>query len=175
MDENMRKYENMRIESIKTKKYMLKQFKNKSAKSFLTIYINSKGEVTENLKKAACLYKRAHSGRLDTNMSNEDLERITDEEINEIHEKIKDRATGNFVKFYESYRRKIDLGYYDQNIANNAFGDLKTAYSTYRMSNNPLWNLEEEKITEGEMSNLYNILVPQTGENPANPISKEEK
>lgn len=177
MDGNIdfRNYENYRIEGIRMKNYILKQLKNKSAKSFLVIYLNSNSEVTKNLKKAACLYKRSHSGISDTNISDEDLEEITDEEINEIYGKIKDGASQNFTKFYESYRRKIDKGYFDQNIVNNAYNDLKTAYSTYRMANNPLWNLEETQITEAEMANLYNILVPQTGENPVNPISKEEK
>lgn len=163
-----------RMESTRINKYLLKQFKNKSAKSFLTIYINSKGEVTPSLKKAACLYTRAHSSSLDTFIEDGSPDKITDEQINEIYGKIKDGASKNFVKFYESYRRKIDKSY-NQDIIDNAFGDLRTAYSTYRMANNPLWNLEEEQITEAEMANLYNILVPQTGENPSNPISKEEK
>lgn len=164
-----------RMESTIKKNYMLKQLKNKSAKSFLVIYLNSNGEVTKNLKKVACLYKRSHSGISDTNISDEDLEEITDEEINEIYGKIKDGASQNFTKFYESYRRKIDKGYFDQNIVNNAYNDLKTAYSTYRMVNNPLWNLKKEQITEAEMANLYNKLVPQTGENPTNPISKDKE
>lgn len=164
-----------RMESTIKKNYMLKQLKNKSAKSFLVIYLNSNGEVTKNLKKAACLYERAHSGISNTDVTDEALEGITDEQINETYEKIKARASENFIKFYESYRRKIDLKYFDQNIVANSFGDLKTAYSTYRMVNNPLWNLKKEQITEEEMANLYNMLVPQTGENPTNPISKDKE
>lgn len=163
-----------RMESTRINKYLLKQFKNKSEKSFLTIYINSKGEVTPNLKRVACLYVKAHSSSLDTYITDDSLEKITDEQINEIYGKIRDGASKNFVKFYESYRRKIDKSY-NRDIIDNAFGDLRTAYSTYRMANNPLWNLEEEQVTEDEMSNLYNILVPQIGENSVNPISKEEK
>lgn len=163
-----------RMESTRINKYLLKQFKNRSSKAFLKIYLNNKGEVTSSLKKAACLYTRAHSGSLDTYITDGSLDKITDEQINEIHEEIKEGVSKNFVKFYESYRRKIDKSY-NQDIVDNALGDLKTAYSTYRMANNPLWNLEESQITEDEMTNLYNILVPQTGENPVNPMSKEEK
>lgn len=163
-----------RLDSIRINKYLLKHNKNEYKYLFLATYLNSKGEVTENLKKATFLYKRAHMGSLDTHITDTSLEEISDEEINDIYKEIKEGAFRNFIEFYESYRRKIDKSY-DQDIIDNAFGDLKTAYSTYRIVNNPLWNLKKEQITEKEMTNLYNILVPQTGENPSNPISKEEK
>ncbi len=163
-----------RMESTRINKYLLKQLKNKSAKAVLEIYMNSKGEITPKLKKATCLYIRAHSGSLDTEITDAALEKITDKEINEVYGKIKNGASENFVKFYESYRRKLDEGY-NQDCIDNAFADLKTAYSAYRMANNPLWNLEEEQITQSEMSNLYNILVPQTKEITESCINKEEK
>lgn len=54
---------------------------------------------------------------------------------------------------------------YTEDFVQNALSDVKVAYSTYRKVNNPDWNLKESQITENEMTNLYNILVPREQDN----------
>lgn len=162
-----------RLNSTRINNYALKQQKNKSAKAIVTIYLNNKGEITQNLRTTAFLYNRICSGILDTNLTEDNISKITDEQINDIFLEIKSNADKNFIRFYESYRRKIDKGYTKEFVC-NALSDLKTAYATYRKLNNSSWNLQDSQITENEMTNLYNILTQNKQQN-SNSKQKEEK
>lgn len=145
-----------RLQSTISSNYELKQLKNETANKFINIYENNKGKITPELKEAACRYDIAHSGILEYQFEQSQFDAITNEKIEEIHKIIKKNAKSNFINFYKSYRRKIEIGYRKEFI-DNALKDLKVAYSIYRKSNNPFWNLTSSQITETEMENLYNL------------------
>ena len=83
---------------------------------------------------------------------------ITDTQIEDVYEKIKQNAGTRFIEFYDSYRRKIDMHYF-QEYVDNALRDVKMAYQIYRKSSNPDWDSPAEQISISEMENLYSVLT----------------
>lgn len=75
-----------------------------------------------------------------------------------MYEEIKQNAGTKFIEFYDSYRRKIDMQYFQEYI-DNALRDVKMAYQIYRKSNNPEWDSPSEQISITEMENLYSVLT----------------
>ena len=146
-----------RLESIRINKYRIKHLKNKVSRDLIFEFLKSKGELTEKLRLLIAKYEMLKKGILSNDFSDSELGKITSEQLNKIYEEITSNANLNFMRFYDSYMRKIDLKY-NQEIIDNSLNDLKIAYSTYRKCQNPSWNLTEGQITESEMKNLYNIL-----------------
>ena len=164
----------MRSEAIIKNNYSVKQARNKTAKDFIYAYVATDDKGTIEVKKAACLYNLARRGTLNTYISDAALEGLTEEDVTNIYKLAKQNSTENFKKFYESYTRKIEKGYFPEFIE-NALSDLKVAYSAYRKANNPLWDLQDSQITEAEMKNLYCILVPSNEAPDTKPKIIEEK
>ena len=149
-----------RLNSTRINKYLAKQSMNNSLRKFISLYTSSDDKTTAEIKEAVCMYKELNRGVLQPFINDSDIEKITDDEVEKVFNETKEKSGKNFIYFYQSYRRKIEKGY-NEEFVNNAFSDLKTSYYTYRKANNPLWNLTDCQITEGEMKNLYNILVPE--------------
>ena len=163
-----------RFEGIRRNKYLLKHLKNKTARIFISTYNNSNEEKINDLKKLACVYNRLDRGSLSIHIFDTDIEMISENDVEEVYAKIKENIDKNFKHFYESYLRKIEMKY-EQEYVEKAFEDLKNAYYIYRKVNNPSWDLEDYQITEDEMRNLYNILVPNKNESSCNKKVLEEK
>lgn len=163
-----------RFEATRKNRYLLKKLKNKYSREFINIYTSYDGEINDKLKKIACLYDIVHKGSLNVHIFDSDMEKMSNEHIQQIYLNIKQNADKNFKYFYESYIRKIEKGY-EQEYIQNALDDLKNAYYTYRKVNNPSWNLEDYQITESEIKNLYNILIPSSGEKDSDKKELEEK
>ncbi len=163
-----------RFEGIRKNRYLLKHLKNKTARIFISTYNDSKKEKTNDLKKLACIYNRLDRGSLSIHIFDTDIEMISENDVEEVYVKIKQNADKNFKCFYESYLRKIEMGYEEEYIQ-TALEDLKNAYYTYRKASNPSWDLEDYQITENEMKNLYDILIPNSEEKISDKKELEEK
>ena len=158
-----------RLNSTRINKYLAKQSKNNSLRNFVFLYTSSDDKTTKEIKEAVCMYKELDRGVLQPFINDSDIEKISDDEVEKVFNEIKEKSGENFIYFYQSYTRKIEKGY-NEEFVNNAFSDLKTSYYIYRKVNNPMWDLTDSQITECEMQNLYNILVPMQEKN-----IKEEK
>lgn len=101
-----------RLEGLRQNKYLIKKYRNKARKEFLEIYIRSKGEITPDLQKATSVSSRLSLGCLDIDVKESEYKRVTKDEIENLYKKITENADNNFVKFYESYLRKLELRLY---------------------------------------------------------------
>ncbi len=151
-------FSSARMDSTVINNYQLKKLKNINARDFIIEYINSKGEMTERLKLLACRYEKLKKGSLDDYFIDTEINKVELKQLTKIKKEIVENSNNNFIKFYDSYRTKINKGY-KKEIIDNSFSDLKTAYFTYRKVRNTSWNLTEDQITAEEMTNLYNLLV----------------
>lgn len=151
-----------RLNSTIAQKYNMKTAKNNNKKAFIEEYYKAKGNVTDALIEQARIYTIIEKGIFPEEATTKEYYPvpITKELIDEIYKKIKLNSKENYIYFYESWRRKIDQGYY-QEIVNSAFEDLKIALATYRKCNNPNWNVQMDYVEEGELKNLY-LLLSQT-------------
>lgn len=159
-----------RLESIRQSKYNTKTANNNAKRLFVDEYIKAEYKQTETVLKAADICLLLQRGIVVESYPKHDIN-ITNEELEKLFLQIKEGANNNFIKFYQSYLRKIDLGYAEE-YRDTAFEDVKTAYHTLRKCSIPGWECPDEIITETEMENLYNILV---GTKPNNqPIAEKQ-
>lgn len=146
-----------RLESIRRSKYDTKTANNNAKRLFVDEYIKAEYKPTETVLKVADICLLLKRGIVVESYPKHDIN-ITNEELEKLFLQIKEGTNKNFIKFYQSYLRKIDLGYV-QEYRDAAFEDAKIAYHTLRKCSIPGWECPDERITEAEMENLYNLLV----------------
>ena len=156
-----------RFESIRINEYQMKVLKNETKRAFIDEYQKSNGEFTEELKKKTMQYKLVMRGIRYTNYP--DLkEEVTYENMINTFLEIKGNSEKDFIKFYDSYTRKLQTEFNDEEkgkeITANAYRDLKTAYHTYRKCNTSGWSCPDELVKEVEITNLYNALIKKAKE-----------
>ncbi len=160
-----------RVESVRKKEYKMKVLKNETKRAFIDEYYRTNGEFTEELKKKAIEYKLVKRG-INFETYPDLKEEIGLKDVISIFVEIKKASEKDFLRFYESYERKLEKDYINEEegkqIISNSYRDLKTAYHTYRKCNTHGWNCPDEYITENEMKNLYLVLTKSKNENSGN-------
>lgn len=159
-----------RLESRRASNYTHKTSKNNVARQFVDIYMNPDLQDSTDLQNVANMYLLLEEGIVPSSCTRKS-EKISKRELNEIYVRIKQNATSNFIKFYQSYLRKIEQGYYPEYVE-SALEDVKTAYHTLRKSNLFDWNCPDEMITTSEMENLYLLISGQKKEGNMTEILK---
>ena len=167
MDED--NFTRARLESRRASNYEHKTSKNNIAREFIDTYVDAEFKKTKDLEKVASMYALVEKG---INLSSYGVIKleISEKDIRDIYVRIKQNATSNFIKFYKSYLRKIEQGYYPEYVE-SALQDLKTAYHTLRRTNYFEWNCPDQMITVSEMENLYLLI---SGEKNNSSKSKEQ-
>lgn len=153
----MEDFSRARLESSRKNEYLLKQLENDTAKQFIDNYVKNGGSINLKLQELAFRYLMHHKGSITTYYDKTNFKKVSSDQIKSIYNLIRANSLNRFINFYESYKRKKNK--YDEEYADNAFNDLKKAYYIYRKCNNPIWDGNEERITENEMVNLYNIVM----------------
>lgn len=167
----MEDFSRARLESSRKNEYLLKQLENDTAKQFIDNYVKNGGSINLKLQELAFRYLMHHKGSITTYYDKTNFKKVSSDQIKSIYNLIRANSLNRFINFYESYKRKKNK--YDEEYADNAFNDLKKAYYIYRKCNNPIWDGNEECITENEMVNLYNLVMDIPCQKQAK--KKEEK
>ncbi len=139
-------YRNM---SGEQKRYLGKRKKIITAYEFLKTYKElENGEITDELKIKAQEYFWAQNSI--TCLDDIIPSGVPNSRVINAYNNIKENASTNFIKFYESYMRKIDKNFSEE-CTNNAVEDMHIAYETYCLAN----NMEIVPRTNEELKLVY--------------------
>lgn len=149
-----------RLEGTRKRNYELKQRKLNSALDFIKeYYYSDKNFNSLELKRKANEYFLSSHGIIDYNLP--DLSKFPIERIKNIYNEICQKSGQIFNSFYDSYKRKVDIGY-NKEFVDNAFQDLLQAYRLYSFSNE--LGIQEEPTLE-QLSNLNEQILKSIKDN----------
>ena len=154
MEDNFSK---LRMQSTRNTNYTAKTSKNNVKNQFVCEYTKTDYKNTGEIKKIARTFLMLEKGIVPESSLSYRID-ISDKMIPEIFYRIKQGSTNDFIKFYQSYLRKIEFGY-NQDIIDSSLKDVKTAYHTLRKSHLGQWECPLSMITIKEMENLYLLLT----------------
>lgn len=166
MEDNFSK---IRMQSTRNTNYTAKTSKNNIKNEFVCEYTKTDYKNTVEIKKIARTFLMLEKGIVPESSPSYRID-IPDKMIPEIFSKIKQGSTNDFIKFYQSYLRKIEFGY-NQDIVDSSLEDVKTAYHTLRKCHLGQWECPHNMITIKEMENLYLLLTKDTKDK--NPEEKD--
>ena len=166
MEDNFSK---IRMQSTRNTNYTAKTSKNNIKNEFVCEYTKTDYKNTVEIKKIARTFLMLEKGIVPESSPSYRID-IPDKMIPEIFSKIKQGSTKDFINFYQSYLRKIDIGYSEE-IVKSSLEDVKTAYHTLRKCHLGQWECPHNMITIKEMENLYLLLTKDTKDK--NPEEKD--
>ncbi len=156
------KFIDARCASESAFKHKCKVDKNENKRAFVDIYIGYKSGNDEGIQKIAKEYLLIKENIVVGSFFGE-RPHVSDDKLEEIFIEIKQMSSKDVISLYESYLRKIKLGYH-QEYVDSALHDAKTAYHTFRKCRLADWNCPEEMIAVAEMENLYLLLKGKDGQ-----------
>lgn len=146
-----------RMQSTRNTNYNAKTSKNNIRNEFINAYAKPDYQNEGKIKEIARTFILLERGIVPESCPDYKID-VSQETIKNIFLKIKETSNDNFIKFYESYLRKIELGYREE-LVESSLEDTKTAYQTLRKCHLFTWECPEKIITIKEMENLYLLLT----------------
>lgn len=162
-----------RANSSQMCRYDIKTKRNENKRDFVDEYIKARLGYESTIQTEAQKFLLLERGINPDSFFGE-KKHVSSKEIEDIYEKIRNSVNSNFILFYKSYLKKIDLGY-NTDFIDSALKDAKIAYHTLRKSSLLNWDCPEEMITIREMENLYSILTNTKSDKDSISIGNIEK